>query len=343
MIRVQTVTDKYETVGELTIRPHRDCFIDPSSAIRNMDAIIKATQENRIRIVGGALHPMEPKRKPLDAAMFWPKQGEGCLFVMKNNRRLYAGGRYYAWMMALALQASGIPTSILTNRLPGFIHDFDLYEPKASVGSLDPRIGKNYEGLPRFDFMIGVPQEGQVVVPLGQKYGVPSSLMVFDPPNFIRELTPDQLAARESVWAEYKRYLAQADRVIALCPTTEDYVARWLKSQPRDKIFSIVPGINSKVADTVPEAPKRDSIIFVSRMVGFKHLDHTFKVAAQLKPKPRVVVIGGIEPENTPQSLESRIPKDSGLEVVCLPCCDDETKYRELRRARLMITPSYWE
>lgn len=341
-----TVPYEMKTMGLLPGKIHT---LGPQAVEDNLPYLLEAKKAGLIDDMMGTVDPQQPKRVAdqtqaiigiySDVRPVWEK---GCVMFSQNNPELYAGGRVYSWLLGLALAKTGIPASMVSNRVPGFVDDFAAYPDQVNVVRMPHKDTWGQYPVPH-DFAIGSPMSGVAAVPYGKRFGVPSILMVFDPPNFVRDLTPQENAAREGVWAKYKGSLMMADFVLALCPVAADYAREWLKGYPRDRVLDLVPGINSLVQRAAPEAEERDTITYLGRMVGFKQRDTIFKIASRLKPTPRVCIMGGVAGENNPTVFKD-LAKDAGVkELVCLPSVDDMRKFTELKRSRFHVTASLFE
>jgi len=187
-------------------------------------------------------------------------------FITDNNATWYSGGRYLAWIFALALKEAGFDVTIVTNRLPPFYDDFKLYEqPEVKVVHDFSNFYDN-----SFDLYFGVQVDGIFIAEkcAGNK---PLFNLIFDVEPLMRRYGEDlpKEWVTASVWERVRRSLAEGS-VICLTRSTIPYVKDWTGN---DRVFSFYFPINSRVCDRVMVGDKKEWVVTIGRHVAHKHFE----------------------------------------------------------------------
>ncbi len=119
------------------------------------------------------------------------------------------------------------------------------------------------------------------------------------------------------------------------------YIARLFKEAHGVDLPVVHPPINLSGRDFDPDdLPRRDSLVFFSRIVYYKRPDMALELARQHR-QLRCVIMGGVQPHQRPyfEALKARA-KAEELDVVFLDNPSDQRVREELARGRFYVFPA---
>lgn len=273
--------------------------------------------------------------------------------IFMKNTPFYSGGRYYAVSMARMMARIGCDVTIVTDMRPRFWEDFNWvnknntdknlrFELDIDVNMWCLKWEENY-----FDLIIGVPNfEGAKGFVYAKKWKIPCWLMIFETPNYVSEFK-DGLDSGEGYWDEYKKCLAQADRILCLAEYPKKKAIEWLEKYKVDsKRFDVLmPYINIYNADKSKKRGEKEehAICFVGRHVDFKFPQHLMEciLKLQIKRLPKIYFIGSIN-EHKKFKMEMFARKNN-LEIEFKIGINDQEKYDIICRCKTLVSPSIFE
>jgi len=98
-----------------------------------------------------------------------------------------------------------------------------------------------------------------------------------------------------------------------------------------------VPGIDSRLMDSIDGHEKKHQVCSVSRLAPHKQHDWVIKAASMVDPKPRVVVCGAGDPKPL-EDFAERL----GVDLTVGPVSDEE-KVRRIKESMCFVSSSTWE
>lgn len=259
----------------------------------------------------------------------------GGIAVISETIGHLTGGRYYTWMIALALKEAGIPVTIYTNQHPNFQDYFSEFnQPKVEI------VGRTRQDVSiadiKADVYIGSPIHGALAaIRNGQKYNKPSYPMIFDPFPMIKEY-------RKKDGFQGWKHLVPAIKdsncnVLTLCKSVHPYTHEWL-NKTEDKLIPIYPCINSLVMNKVPDQERKDFVLFISRLVPNKHFPDVLAACKDNRVNLKVITsASGID--------HRRMVQEAGMgkRVEFLFNASDDEKFKLLKQASAFISGSIYE
>lgn len=269
----------------------------------------------------------------------------------QNSSDSYSGGRYHAWMAAEALALAGNDVTVITNNRPIFVQDFVRFPRHESIRVvLTPDFRTGLPDTP-LDVIIVVPHKSKEnefflsAEALAVRTGARLALMCFETPNWFNAMSPFKQDV--ALWSGWK-YLAERCTAI-LCTTIEgERYARKFFSEcsPETQFEQCYCGINTPVADSVPDRPREKRIICMSRFVFAEHKggEGVANVVCEAMRGYTLVLIVGVG--KVPAHVDSRLRAEGdryGVRIEYKYQLSDIEKFEELKRARLLLFLSRFE
>ena len=263
----------------------------------------------------------------------------------------YSGGRYAVVMMAEALALAGHDVYLITNNRPAFLDDFAAFPGHARVHlCLTPDFSRELPEGP-FDFAIYVPSTflnkpfhyGALLFALRRRARL--VLVNFESGNWFNALSP---APRDiTLWDPWRQVARWAVLVLSNAKEGE----RWARDFYRDcrkgtKFDWCFPAINTLAADSIEECAREPRIVVFTRFAGSEHKGSR-NLMDLLCPAMRgytlVLVVGtGAVQKETLEAIRGRAA-ELGIGIEVKEQLSDLDKFRELKRAALVLFPSYFE
>jgi glycosyltransferase involved in cell wall biosynthesis len=269
----------------------------------------------------------------------------------RNSPTEYSGGRYLSWMMAEALAQARHDITYVTNRLPACYDDFASLPHHKDVQVHTTR--SFAIGLPkgRLDLLVLVPglDEGLYFYLRTLVFAVSKRasliLLSFETPNWFNALSPSR--RDPSLWNNWRRCAKNASLILSISAEGDRFARRFYDSSPSQTLFDYCyPPINSVVADSVVGIQREKRIIFMTRFVWAEHkggYDVTELVCEAMRGHTLVLLVGA---GDVPSALLNQLRHTAaahGVEIEVKYRLTDEEKFREIKRACLMLFPSYFE
>lgn len=240
-----------------------------------------------------------------------------------------SGGRYHTWLFANAL-ASIFNTTIITSFNPE-VYSQNIYSPKLKV-----LVDKNYAlkwGRNPFDFLLAPPvHEGITAAKYARKWGIPFYLMLLEPPNFTRKYRSGA-DTTEEYWVQYKRCMAEAEKIIFSCKTTAEYGKKW-GIDPK-KIAIVYPPFNQEACEKVPEQKETHEIVWISRAIGFKRPGDAAAIAQRYGLTVNFI-------SSRTHGLR-KLAQEKGVKANFYSGVTDLEKFKIIKRCKFMVHSSLFE
>ena len=262
----------------------------------------------------------------------------------------YSGGRYYSCMVAEALAAGGHEVYYCTNHVPIFFADLAAFPDHDKVRlTLTDDFASN---LPEGDFDAvfltpgtGLPGFYHRVEIFAIERSAHLVFINFESGNWFNALSPAPRSLDD--WAPWKRAASHASAILSISQEGD----RWAKDFYTDvweptRFDYCYPPVNTPAADSVGDVPKEKRILLFMRFStslhkGSGHLDQLFCEA--MRGYTLVVVLGK---EAVPTPILERLvalATQYNVRLEFKQKLSDVEKFREIKRASLVLFPSQFE
>ena len=262
----------------------------------------------------------------------------------------YSGGRYLSLALAECLAHRGHEVYYVTNNAPTFYSDFEIHNTHKHINLIVNADCTFQPGETKFDFVILIPHRnpGGHFYDTVKKFSLVTDanlvLFNFESPNWFNKYSP--VKKDESFWFQWKKCCAQGCLVLSMTGEGQKYAREYYTGCPDRTYFEYwYPAINSPAADrvTVPREEKR--IVILSRMEDkHKGSDDILKIIDRtLAGYTLVFILGrGTIPGEYLEKLET-VKQKFNIHYEVKIRVSDEEKFKEIKKARLMLYPSYFE
>ena len=282
----------------------------------------------------------EERSRPLRVAIF-----------SSMPKEMYSGGRYHALMMAETLAYGGHEVVIVTNNKPVFYDDFSLLPAHESIHLC---VQKDFStNLPdgEFDVVVFVPglemDHDYLYGP--QRFALERKahlvFLNFESPNWYNSLSP--VSRGEEIWNPWKRLCRRASLILSLTREGNTWAKDFYDVCPEFTRFDwCYPAINTATADQVADGPKERRIVFFARFLFSEHKgeEQLHKVFCEAMRGYEFVILAG-KPRIDPKDLQDlqQAAERFGVKVTVKCVASDKEKFEELKKASLLLFPSYFE
>ncbi len=273
-------------------------------------------------------------------------------FFAKNLTFSYSGGRYHSWIMAEALAHGGHKVFYITDNKPIFTDDFAQY---AEHSKIDLFLTSDFHSnLPNgyIDIVVLVPSMTvnsyffSKTVYFCRKKKAKLVLLNFETPNWYNSLSPTK---RPSYYWDNCFFASKYTSLILSSTIESDVFAQqYFKKYSSTLSFDYCyPSINSLVADKVKHIRKEKRILLLAR---FSHNFHhkgafglTEIICEAMRGYTLVALIGS---GNIPNDILDELLTATNRHGVFFEVkyrLPDYEKFKEIKRAALMLFPSFFE
>ena len=263
-------------------------------------------------------------------------------------RDKYSGGRYHGFIIAECLAHKGHEVSFITDNKPIFYDDFCNYKNHHKINMIYT-ISFDVVEKRDLDYVIIVPSQNiaKGFYTKCRNYALYSNaklvLINFESANWFNLYSPWK--RDERTWDRWKEVCEQGCLILSSAKESMKYAKEFYVEYPQYTQFDYwYPAINSKVADSI-NVQKEKRIVVITRFQD-KHKggEDIFQVINQkLSGYTLVFIIGNgwIDKEHIAKLNEYR--EMYGFDYEIKKQISDEEKFYELKRALIMLFPSYFE
>lgn len=273
------------------------------------------------------------------------------VFIGRNSAKEYSGGRYHAWMMAEALAAAGHEVCFVTNERPIFHDDFAAFPAHDRVKLVLSDDFVTNLTWKRFDWLFLIPHRDRrpdfflKAEFFARSRKARMATLSFETPNWFNDMAPVQHDL--GMWKHWKKYCARARLIVSSTEVGREPARSFFDSgNEKTRHEFCYPSINDIVADSVPDVEREKRVIVITRFSRAEHkgAQHVSELLSEaLRGHALVFLLGaGGVPDPVREAIEQRSAQ-CGIEVEWKRKLNDADKFRELKRARLMIFPSLFE
>ena len=269
----------------------------------------------------------------------------------QNSATQYSGGRYHSWMMAEALAQANHDVHYVTNNKPVFYDDFFMYPHHQDIHVwIRPEFWFN---LPKgnFDIVVLIPSMDKnpafyyKVLYFAEARRARLVLLNFETPNWFNSLSP--VERDPSLWNNWKLASLQASLILSSSKEGDKFAKLYFNSCSTKTQFNYCyPSINNISADSVVGVKKEKRIILITRFVRAEHkggFDATELICEAMRGYTLVLIVGSADmPPEVMNAFRSKADQH-GVELDVKYRLTDREKFREIKRASLMVFPSFFE
>lgn len=274
------------------------------------------------------------------------------LVVCKNQKNVYSGGRYHAWMLSQALAIQGIDVVFWTDNIPAYKEDLDF----GSQQDVSFRICLTRYFFPlfreSFDALLVVPDHGRrfgfyySALFLASSWKAQIVLMNFETPNWFNTLACGYRSPR--LWRHCRNTAKFADIILSISSESEIYAKKFFSEvQKQTKFMYHYPPINSLVADSIKNIPKENQIICISRFSKEARHKGGAKMINLITPELSgctiKFIIGRKGLDRKTISQFYNLGQRNNIKIEFLFNVTDREKFDEISRSKAMVFLSFFE
>ncbi len=261
----------------------------------------------------------------------------------------YSGGRYDAWAMAEGLAAKGNTVYFITNHQPIFYDDFKEYEAHLAIrliitADFDVEIEEN-----ELDYVVLIPNQDKtnyfyaMCRNFAKRKKAKLILRNFESPNWFNKYAP--VPRDEKMWDFWKDTCNDGCLVLSISQEAMKYSKEYYVDNLKYTRFDYwYPAMNSKAADKFNVEKEKRIVSFVRFTDKHKGGGDIFDVLGDfLKGYTMVFVVGNGQVTPMYERKLEFLSDKYGFQYEIKLRLSDEEKFKEIKRARFMLFPSYFE
>ncbi len=261
----------------------------------------------------------------------------------------YSGGRYDAWTMAEGLAARENTVWFITNNHPIFYDDFKEYEGHDQIRlviTADFQVDIYEDEL---DYVVLVPNQDKtdyfylMCRNFARKKKAKLVLRNFESPNWFNQYSP--VHRDEKMWEFWKDTCNDGCLVLSNSKESMKYAKEYYTEYPQYTRFDYwYPAINSKAADKVCAEKEKRIISFVRFADKHKGGEDIIDIAGEYLAGYTLVFVVGNGQWNAMYDYKLEfLSKKYDFQYEIRRRLSDEEKFKEIKKARFMLFPSYFE
>ncbi|MEK6884906.1 MAG: glycosyltransferase, partial [Nanoarchaeota archaeon] len=174
----------------------------------------------------------------------------------------------------------------------------------------------------------------------------PSIALVLESPLWVSKIFKRDVSKdiEWDKWGLYKVALLQGGYILDTTKEGSRHTLEWMgENFNKSKLLQCYCPVNNRACKKVPAAKERkNQIIHISRLTGYKNFLMPFEIAAEHKSKPHVVIIAGHAIGEYKRALEIE-SKKYGVSYELKEQISEEEKFKSIKESRLMTFPSLFE
>lgn len=263
----------------------------------------------------------------------------------------YSGGRCHAWVMAEALAHKGNQVYVVTNHLPQFSKDFELYPNHEQIQVILTGDFYSFESIEKsLDYVICVPglNEGKkfynACLNLAVSTNARFAFINFETPNWYYDVYK-AMNRPEQDYLILKKMCKYGCLILSSAKESQKYAVKYYKEFPNRTEHCVwSPPINSIVADSVTEEKRNQIMIFLR--IRDKHKggnDFLQLLGEYLRGMTCVCVVGTGEIDKDFMNEAQEKAEQYGIQLRFEKSLNDYQKFQELKRSKLLFFPSHFE
>ena len=266
---------------------------------------------------------------------------------MQSNA--YSGGRYFTWIMAEALAEVGMDVYFISNSLPFFLCDFKDYPRHNTIHCI---LNKNLCDFSideaSLDYVICIPAMG-----LHQKFyddclmfsiekQARFILQNFETPNWYNCYI--EMNRPVSVYEKMHGLCEYGCMIFSFAKESEKFARAYYFRYADKTVFRVwSPPINSFLADKISVEKEKQIFLFVRIKDKHKGGNDFLEILGEYLRGWTFVISVGLD---CPQDFKDRatgMAQKYGIRIRFEYQMSDEQKFREIKRSKILLFPSYFE
>lgn len=271
--------------------------------------------------------------------------------VGRNPANAYSGGRYYAWILAEAI-AQNHNLIYFSNSRPMFADDFKGYN-EIDLRIVDDKFSdlECEESVDVVLFIPGMDNDNTFyknTVRFAHQKKAHLVLINFESPNWFNKYSVIQRDVE--LWDNWLMISKFSSCLLSISKEGDLYAKDFYTNMPKETFFDYCyPAINTKVADKVHfdnSINKEKRILMTARFSlsdhkGSNNIPQLF--FEEMRGYTLVLILGaGDVPKNIKKEIEENA-KIFGVSVEYKYTLTDYQKFVEIKKAKLMLFPSFFE
>jgi glycosyltransferase involved in cell wall biosynthesis len=267
-----------------------------------------------------------------------------------NSSTDYSGGRYHAWMMAEALASRGHSVSFFTNTEPIFITDFLPYPRHESIRILLLN-GLRMEGLcEQFDIVVIVPHLAYTDSFFGaarqfaRQTHAKLVLLNFETGNWVNEVSPFKRDI--ALWNNWINVCDDGCMVLSISAIGQEYAKKFfVRALEKTSFAYSYPAINNLIADSVHVDRKEERIVMLARFSDQHKGGHAISrlLCPEMEGHVLSIIVGNRKMMFLDRKRIINEVRKAGATVEFHFSLSDREKFAEIKKAKLLLFPSYFE
>ncbi len=261
----------------------------------------------------------------------------------------YSGGRYHAWIMGECLADRGNDVYFITNNPPIFYDDFKEYPNHHKIQLCLTKDFKVKIDKKDLDYVILVPNQDKfdyfyvMCRNFALKMNARLVLINFESANWFNAYSP--VRRDENMWKFWKDTCVDGCLVLSSAKESMKYAREFYVDNLQYTRFDYwCPAINSRVADKIDVEKEKRIISFVRFQDRHKGGEDILGLFGEyLRGYTMVFVVGNGQIDSFYENKLEELAEQYGFTYEIKPRLSDEEKFREIKKAQIMLFPSYFE
>ncbi len=267
----------------------------------------------------------------------------------KNTHQGYSGGRYYSWLIAQSLAGAGHAVTYHTNCVPEFLADFRCDPNFSKIKLVISEGASAVTSFENHDIVLVIPHLAYTdayyseVSEYAVRCGAKLAMINFETPNWFNERVPSRDAA---LWENWMNLTRRDCLILSLTKTGMHYAKQYYTRFPGTTYFDYAyPPINDALADSMSSMAREKRIVIITRFSdAHKGGDHILDLLTpEMSGYTVVIIVGNKKVGYQQQQALVRSAQVMGIRIELLLGVREETKFREIKKAALMLYPSTFE
>lgn len=334
------ITKRYENLDHIYSLKWDKVYINPAPMTENSKIGINPKRLN-------FSSPVWYKKEELEKVLL--KQNIKVAIFSINHPKNFSGGRYLTFLLAASLSYCGANVHYVTDCKPVF---FDDLKELPNFNKIKMHISKDYSNMPPelFDIVIMVPHLSRDTTLIKRARNFVNErkaklvIINFETPNWFNLYSQEKRDVM--LWNCLGELCKDGVLILSSAKESQMFAKEFYNDYPDRTMFAYwSPSINSFVADKTEKQKKEKSIVIITRLIdkhkGFKDIR---ELLCQELSGYTIKIINGYREINNKKITELKVIANIvniKIEVLTVP--SDREKFKEIKKAKVMVFPSYFE
>ena len=264
----------------------------------------------------------------------------------------YSGGRYHAWVMAEAMASMGMDVFFVTNARPELAKNFEIYEHHNRI-----KLILNYDfynlrlPIDKADYCILATSQSldmeyiTVWKELAFRLEAILAFINYESPNWYKAVCGKMITRSEKSYRLLKKACRGGCLIFCSAEESRKYAREYYNLDSKRTYFEVwAPAINSKKADMISEDRQNQIIVFIRARDKHKGGDDFLELLDSYLFGIKIVCINGTAGSDA-DFLDMAMKKAKNYHIILefKEALSDEEKFREMKRSKVLLFPSYFE